>query len=132
MNSNYHIDLLCLNINISFTQIGLLYIITFLTIFHANSQTPGGYELWLGYPEIDEPTVRSGYVKATNSIFFNNITPILKTAKNELVRGLDAILGQASDMQYSPNLLNTMWVAKKADLNLEYYKSLKFPYAPGN
>jgi len=132
MNSNFHIDLLCLNINISFTQIKLFYIITFLTIFHTNSQTPGGYELWLGYPEIEESTVRSEYVKITNSIFFNNKTPILQTAKNELVRGLDAILGQASDMQYSPNLLNTMWVAKKADLNLEYYKSLKFPYAPGN
>ena len=91
MNSKLHPDFRCIQINTSFAYLRLFYIITFLTIFHSNSQTPGGYDLWLGYPEIEESTVRSEYVKTTNSIFFSSTSNILQTAKNELVIGFDAI-----------------------------------------
>jgi len=125
MNSKLHLALLCINIKLSFTHLKLFYIITFLTIVHSNSQTPGGYELWLGHTEIEDPTVRSEYVETTNSIFFSNKSTILQTAKAELVRGLDGLLGQPINVQNSRHLLNSMWVVKKADLNQELQSALK-------
>jgi alpha-glucuronidase len=125
MNSKLHPDFPCIQINTSFAYLRLFYIITFLAVFHSNSQTPGGYDLWLGYAEIEESSVRSEYVKATNSIFFSSTSNILQIAENELVRGFDAMLGRASDVRDSRNLMNTMWVAKKAELNQELKSTLK-------
>lgn len=125
MNSKLHIALLCININISSAHLRLFYVIIFFTILHSNSQTPGGYDLWLGYPKIEESIVRSEYVKTTNSIFFLTNSDILQTARNELIRGIDAMLERVSDVRDSPNLLNTMWVVKKNDLNQEIQSTLK-------
>jgi alpha-glucuronidase len=111
--------------NISFSHLKLFYIFALLSIAISSSQTPAGYDLWLEYSEIREPTILSEYQKLTNSIFFSGGNSILLNAQNELVKGLDAMLGQASDIQDSPNLSNTMWVVKKDGLNQELQSALK-------
>ena len=111
--------------NISFSHLKLFYVFALLSIAISSSQTPAGYDLWLEYSEIREPTILSEYQKLTNSIFFSGGNSILLNAQNELVKGLDAMLGQASDIQDSPNLSNTMWVVKKDGLNQELQSALK-------
>ncbi|MGB5481795.1 MAG: alpha-glucuronidase family glycosyl hydrolase [Eudoraea sp.] len=111
--------------NISFSHLKLFYVFALLSITISSSQTPAGYDLWLEYSEIREPTILSEYQKLTNSIFFSGGNSILLNAQNELVKGLDAMLGQASDIQDSPNLSNTMWVVKKDGLNQELQSALK-------
>jgi alpha-glucuronidase len=111
--------------NISFSHLKLFYVFALLSIAISSSQTPAGYDLWLEYSEIREPTILSEYQKVTNSIFFSGGNSILLNAEKELVKGLDAMLGQASDIQDSPNLSNTMWVVKKDGLNQELQSALK-------
>lgn len=111
--------------NISFSHLKLFYVFALLSIAISSSQTPAGYDLWLEYSEIREPTILSEYQKLTNSIFFSGGNSILLNAEKELVKGLDAMLGQASDIQDSPNLSNTMWVVKKDGLNQELQSALK-------
>ncbi len=111
--------------NISFSQLKMFFVFALLSIAFSNSQTPTGYDLWLEYSEIREPTTLSEYQKFTNSIFFSGGNSILLNAQKELVKGLNAMLGRESDVQDSPNLLNTMWVAKKDGLNQELQSALK-------
>ncbi|MGB5204412.1 MAG: alpha-glucuronidase family glycosyl hydrolase [Eudoraea sp.] len=111
--------------NISFSQLKMFFVFALLSIAFSNSQTPTGYDLWLEYSEIREPTTLSEYQKFTNSIFFPGGNSILLNAQKELVKGLNAMLGRESDVQDSPNLLNTMWVAKKDGLNQELQSALK-------
>lgn len=111
--------------NISFSQLKMFFVFALLSIAFSNSQTLTGYDLWLEYSEIREPTTLSEYQKFTNSIFFPGGNSILLNAQKELVKGLNAMLGRESDVQDSPNLLNTMWVAKKDGLNQELQSALK-------
>ncbi|MGB5609561.1 MAG: alpha-glucuronidase family glycosyl hydrolase, partial [Eudoraea sp.] len=103
----------------------MFFVFALLSIAFSNSQTLTGYDLWLEYSEIREPTTLSEYQKFTNSIFFPGGNSILLNAQKELVKGLNAMLGRESDVQDSPNLLNTMWVAKKDGLNQELQSALK-------
>ncbi|MGB5782633.1 MAG: alpha-glucuronidase family glycosyl hydrolase [Eudoraea sp.] len=103
----------------------MFFVFALLSIAFSNSQTLTGYDLWLEYSEIREPTTLSEYQKFTNSIFFPGGNSILLNAQKELVKGLNAMLGRESDVQDSPNLLNTMWVAKKDGLNHELQIALK-------
>jgi len=111
--------------HISISHRKMFYVFAFLAIANTSSQSPGGYDLWLNYPKIEEPALLSKYLKATNSVFFSGGNKILLAAENELVRGLNTMLGQESNVQNSPDLLNTMWVLKKADLNRELQTALK-------
>ncbi|WP_297694491.1 alpha-glucuronidase family glycosyl hydrolase [uncultured Eudoraea sp.] len=111
--------------NFSFSQLKMFFVFALLSIAFSNSQTSAGYDLWLGNSEIREPTILLEYQNFTNSIFFSGGNSILLNAQKELVKGLKAILGRESDVQDFPNLLNTMWVAKKDGLNQELQSALK-------
>ncbi|MGB5781764.1 MAG: alpha-glucuronidase family glycosyl hydrolase, partial [Eudoraea sp.] len=82
----------------------MFFVFALLSIAFSNSQTPTGYDLWLEYSEIREPTILSEYQNFTNSIFFSGGNSILLNAQKELVKGLNAMLGRESDVQDSPNL----------------------------
>ena len=111
--------------NISSAQAKLFYIISFLLVLNSNAQSLGGYNLWLGYSKIEDPVIRSEYQKHTKSIFFNNQSPVLDTARKELLQGIDGLLGQPPSMHDSLSLLNTMWVSKKMNLGKDMVSALK-------
>jgi len=111
--------------NISAAQVKIFYIITFLVIMNSNAQSLEGYDLWLGYSKIEDPVILPEYQRHTKSIFFNNGSAVLETAQKELVRGIDGLLGQPSNIHNSQSLLNTMWVSKKMDLDKDIVKPFK-------
>lgn len=125
MNSKLYYVSPFFNLNESLAPLKLVYLVIFLVIIPSNSQTPEGYNLWLGYPQIENQTVRSEYLHATNSIYFSAKTPMLQTARKELLRGLNAMLDTISDVGDSRNSMNTMWVVKKDDLNRQLQGELK-------
>ena len=111
--------------NISAAQAKLFYIIGFLLVLNSNAQSLGGYDLWLGYSKIEDPAILSEYQKHTKSIFFDNHSPVLDTARKELMRGIGRLLGQPPIMHDSLSLLNTMWVSKKMNLGKDMVSALE-------
>ncbi|UCD60746.1 MAG: alpha-glucuronidase [Flavobacteriaceae bacterium] len=111
--------------NITAAQAKLFYVVSFLLILNSNAQSLGGYDLWLGYSKIEDPVRHSEYQKLTKSIFFSSQSPILDTARKELWRGIDGLLGQPPKMHDSLSLINTMWVSKKMNLGKDMVNALK-------
>ena len=111
--------------NITTAQAKLFYVVSFLILLNSNAQSLGGYDLWLGYSKIEDPVIRSEYQKYTKSIFFNSQSSILDTARKELCRGIDGLLGQPPKMNDSLSLSNSMWVSRKMNLGKDLVNALK-------
>ncbi|WP_019670341.1 alpha-glucuronidase family glycosyl hydrolase [Eudoraea adriatica] len=111
--------------NISAAKAKLFFTFIFLIILNSSAQSFGGYDLWLGYPKIEDPVVLSEYKKYTKSIFFNNRGAVLETAQKELLRAVEGLLGQQPNMHDSLSLLNTMWVSRKMNLGKDITNALK-------
>lgn len=53
-----------------------------------------GYDLWLRYAPIDNPTVLADYQKAISQIVMGDMSPTLLVARNELTSALENLLGK--------------------------------------
>ena len=53
-----------------------------------------GYELWLRYHQIDDESILAAYRQAITQIIFEPTSPTLQIAYDELLRGLNGLLGQ--------------------------------------
>jgi len=111
--------------NISAAKAKLFSTFIFLIVLNSSAQSVGGYDLWLGYPKIEDPAVLSEYQKYTKSIFFNSRGAVLETAQKELLRAVEGLLGQQPNMHDSLSLLNTMWVSRKMNLGKDIANALK-------
>ena len=82
----------------------------------AYPQSPDGYNLWLGYDKVGKPKLLKEYKDLTNSIYFEDGGEVLKTAKKEMVTGMEKILGTTLNFTEAPNTNNTFLIAKTATL----------------
>ena len=57
------------------------------------SASEDGYELWLRYPKVADPTLLASYQAALKSIVVGQATPTLRLAQQELERGSSGLLG---------------------------------------
>src|SRR4051812_15050193 len=57
------------------------------------SASEDGYELWLRYPKVADPTLLASYQAALKAIVVAQSTPTLRLAQQELERGLKGLLG---------------------------------------
>ena len=62
----------------------------FIHLLHADD----GYRLWLRYDKIDDPVLLQQYQNAIQSILFQAESPTLSVAKQELINGLEGLLGK--------------------------------------
>ena len=53
-----------------------------------------GYRLWLRYDQIDDAGLRASYAKLASHIAISPASPTLQVARDELVEGLQGLLGQ--------------------------------------
>ena len=67
--------------------ITFLYVVLVCAI-HAEN----GYTLWLRYDKIDDPRLLLKYQHSISGIQFNPASPILETAKKELLNGSEGLL----------------------------------------
>lgn len=51
-----------------------------------------GYELWLRYPPVADPTLRAAYRAAAARLIFDAASPTLRAARSELVAALECLL----------------------------------------
>ncbi len=64
-----------------------------------------GYELWLRYLLVDDPTLRAAYRAIAQQIVFPGDSPTLNAARMELRRGLKGLLGEDVQLGDSGTLL---------------------------
>lgn len=53
-----------------------------------------GYRLWLRYEKLDDAAVLQQYRSQISSVFMETGSPTLRVAKNELIKGLEGLLGK--------------------------------------
>src|SRR5579859_5753351 len=97
--------------------VSFLLFILWLGAIHAED----GYRLWLRYDPISDKALLQRYRSALGNIRFpGSGTPILATAKQELLTGLQGLLGQspASPASGSPGIANTLIVGTAATSSL--------------
>src|SRR6476620_8164314 len=68
----------------------VIYFILSATIVNAED----GYRLWLRYDKIDNPAILQQYRDNIAGIQFSSPTPTLTVAKEELLNGLQGLLGK--------------------------------------
>jgi len=71
-----------------------LLIAPFLT-----ARAEDGYRLWLRYDPIDDANLRASYSKLASTVVIQANSPTLLAAQNELVTGLQGLLGQKISVQ---------------------------------
>src|SRR4051794_34954833 len=73
-------------------RMSMLAAVLFLPIagLHAES----GYDAWLRYASIDDPSVRQMYVELPATVVTLNSSPVLTSASAELSRGVEGMLGR--------------------------------------
>lgn len=76
-------------------------------IISYNLLAEDGYRLWLRYDRIDNPAVLQQYNKAITGITINESSPSMSAAKEELVNGLQGLLGKTITLQKN-NSANTI------------------------
>jgi alpha-glucuronidase len=65
-----------------------------LLLLPAFSQAETGYDAWLRYASIDDPSVRQMYSEVLATVVTTNASPVLTTASSELSRGIRGMLGR--------------------------------------
>tara|TARA_R110000868_G_scaffold108065_1_gene295336 strand:- start:52206 stop:54389 length:2184 start_codon:yes stop_codon:yes gene_type:complete len=108
------------------TLIALLIFLGFIT--SAFSQSPQGYDLWLGYSKVKDLGLLNEYNDRTNSIYFEDGGEILKAAKKELSSSLEKMLGHIPQFNASRNSKNTLLIAKTATLDAAMAKALSIDF----
>ncbi len=100
-------------------------LIFFLCIGSSFSQSPEGYNLWLEYSKIQQPSLVEAYNDLTTSIYFQGGTNTLKVAKQEMATGLEKMLGRIPDFTNSINPDHTLIVTKGSFLPEAVIKSFE-------
>ncbi len=77
----------------------LLFLVLFLLYPKTILKSQEGYELWLGYREVESPTLKTEYQKQFGNIYLKGNSPIHNNIRKELKNGLTNLLGTA--VQYS-------------------------------
>jgi len=73
----------------------LLLASALLALVGGTARGEDGYDLWLRYPRVTEPTLLAEYRAAATQIVVAGDSPTLGAARDELVRGLTGLLGAA-------------------------------------
>ena len=73
----------------------LLLASAMLAVGGGTARGEDGYDLWLRYPRVTEPTLLAEYRAAATQIVVAGDSPTLAVARDELVRGLTGLLGAA-------------------------------------
>ena len=71
----------------------LLKLAVFAGVFSL-ARAEDGYRLWLRYDPIDDTVLRANYAKAAAQVVIHPVSPTLQAARDELVEGLQGLLGQ--------------------------------------
>ncbi len=77
------------------------------------SQSTKGYDLWLGYDQIEDTHTQREYLELTESIYFQNGDDILEAAQTELTRGLTSMLQRAPIFTPKVQASNSIIITKK-------------------
>lgn len=94
----------------------------FLTLFligisSITSQSTKGYELWLGYHQIEDSNALREYVAINKSVYFQQGSETLAIAQNELTKGLTAMLQSSPIFTQNLEASNSMIIATKDHLD---------------
>lgn len=73
-------------------RISFLAAVLFLPLSVLRAES--GYEAWLRYPSIDDPSVRQMYVELPATVVALSSSPVLTSASAELSRGVEGMLGR--------------------------------------
>ena len=94
----------------------ILCFFSLLVSLHAED----GYRLWLRYDKIDDPSLLQQYQHEISSIyFFDNLSPTLTVAKNELLTGLQGLLNkQIKEVKKIES--NTIFIIKNSPKHESY------------
>lgn len=79
-------------------MIGSVRSIVVLAVFAGIARAETGYDAWLRYAPIDQ-VARKTYAHLPAAIFVAGASPLLETAKNELIRGVGGMLGKAMQVE---------------------------------
>src|SRR5438874_11247621 len=90
-----------------------LLFFVFCFLFIRAAQAEDGYRLWLRYDRITNGSLLEQYRKRISTIYFSDHCPVLKAAKEELINGLENLLGKKILTRQS--MANGCVVAGRAD-----------------
>src|SRR5947209_10946262 len=65
-----------------------------LVLLSPFSQAETGYDAWLRYASIDDPSVRQMYAEIPATVVTVNASPVFTSASTELSRGIRGMLGR--------------------------------------
>ncbi|WP_089890800.1 alpha-glucuronidase family glycosyl hydrolase [Kriegella aquimaris] len=105
-----------------------IFLFFMLQITLVFAQSPPGYDLWLGYSEIEEPALLKEYQNTFKSIYFQNGNEMLHAAERELTTGIKKMLRKLPDFEKLRNSENTVVIAKKSNLESSLLKRLAFDF----
>ncbi|MBO9659479.1 MAG: alpha-glucuronidase, partial [Chitinophagaceae bacterium] len=77
--------------------IGLTFVTALMMLSTSLVKAETGYELWMRYVPVQNQTLLSSYRQQVNGILVNVNSPTLRVAKNELINGLNGLLGKKID-----------------------------------
>jgi alpha-glucuronidase len=77
---------------ISFSKVRKLLLISLVALSFGSIKAEDGYELWLRYIKVDNPTLLTEYRKSITSVFVEGNSPIVNSAKEEVIKGLSGLL----------------------------------------
>lgn len=105
-----------------------IFVFFSICLVTAQAQSPKGYDLWLGYDQIEQGIAFSDYNLLTESIFCTRGSDVLEASWKELASGLKSMLGRSPVFSDSWERKNTMLVAKKTDLDTKVLELLGIDY----
>lgn len=80
--------------SLKFKRLRMLLLSVALTLLSNTIQAEDGYELWLRYVKVDNPTLLAEYQKVVTGIYVEGSSPIINSAKEELLSGLSGLLAK--------------------------------------
>ncbi len=101
-----------------------IFLFLFFYATFSFSQSPNGYDLWLGNSKITDVSRVNEYLQFAKSIYFQEGSETLSVAKKELTAGLQKMISQESQFTNLPNPNSTFIVSTKYRLESELAKKL--------
>jgi alpha-glucuronidase len=105
-----------------------LYAIAFFIAVQVTAQGPNGYDLWMGYDEVNIAQPLKEYLQIINSVYFEGSGNMYESTQSELSRGIEGMLGQSVDFTNTLSSSTTLLIAKKPDLDLDALKIKETDY----
>lgn len=79
---------------LKFRKLRMLLLSVALTLLSNSLQAEDGYELWLRYVKVDNPALLAEYQKVVTGVYVEGASPIVQSAKEELISGLSGLLAK--------------------------------------